>query len=69
MIQQSFIFLEGVSLSKEKKIWQQGCNSWDHFLNQPVAGISAVRKVKHAFQIKQAERSLQNYDFSFWPKK
>ncbi|MBS3128824.1 ribonuclease H-like domain-containing protein [Candidatus Woesearchaeota archaeon] len=66
MIRESFIFLEGVGSLREKKLWQQGINHWDHFLEQPVQGIAQKTKVKHAFQIKQAERALQDYDFSFF---
>jgi len=66
MITQSFVFLEGVTPKREQRIWQQGVNDWNDFLQFPFKGLAAKRKIKHELQIKQAERALHQDKFDFF---
>ena len=68
MIQQSFIFLEGIGNGKEKKLWKQGVSDWQKYLDFKANGVSSKTRIKHSLQIKQAERSLKEYDYSFFHK-
>jgi len=68
MIKESFIFLEGFGAIREKRLWEQGINNWDAFVNNKFKGLSTRNKIKHDLQLRQAERSLSDYNYDFFFK-
>lgn len=66
MINQSFIFLDGVSAKTEQKIWSQSIHSWQDFIYKPrVDGISKERKYFYNLKLHKAIKNLQvdNIDY------
>jgi len=67
MIRNSFIFLERVSHSTEKGLWQRGITDWNAFIDAPVLPrMSAARKNYYNRQLKQAKKHLADYNSSFF---
>ena len=66
MIHNSYIFLDGISLSTEQKIWNQDIKSWDDFIKKEIPGISSLRKSFYNVQIKKAKQSLHSGEVSFF---
>jgi len=59
LIENSFIFLEGISRKLERSIWAQGIKNWDNFINtNKVQGISRARKLYYDRRLK---RTLKKY--------
>ena len=74
MIKQSFIFLEKISVNKEKSIWKQGINDWYDFLRkESVKGLSKEKKLFYDRRIKEAQDALGQENASYFigklPKK
>ncbi len=69
MLKESFIFLQGVQRISERRIWQQGINNWESYLNNKVIGISAKRKSFHRTQITQLKKAITDKDEEFFAKK
>lgn len=67
MIQNSFIFLEGVKRGIESSLWQQGIGSWDAFLAKGrIKGLSAQRKSYFDRKLLEARRALYNLDSCYF---
>ena len=67
MIQQSFIFLEGVNKKTEQNIWQQGVTTWESFLiAQKIMGISKKRKLYYDKKILEAKKELYLLNASYF---
>jgi len=64
MLQNSFIFLDGVGPVLEKRIWSQDIFDWSSFLrSEKVKGISSKRKAFYDRQLRIAMRNLDNPPF------
>lgn len=61
MIKQSFIFLERVSETKEKQLWQTGCKDWNHFLE-----TNPTNNESHKALINKAKTAILEEDASFF---
>lgn len=63
--------MDGIQFKTEKKIWEQGINDWDCFLNtNRIRGISKIRKDIFDKEILGAKQALKNEDLEFfckWP--
>ncbi|MFP4656868.1 MAG: ribonuclease H-like domain-containing protein [Candidatus Woesearchaeota archaeon] len=67
MIQNSFIFLDKIGHSMERKIWDQGVLSWNDFLDSfGVFGISSFRKKYYDREILKAKHHLRSGDLSYF---
>ena len=67
MIKESFIFLPGIGLRKEKQLWQQGIKNWQDFLNAgKIKGISVKAKKYYDTLIRKAEKALLCRDASYF---
>jgi len=67
VIQNSFIFLEGVKRGIESSLWQQGIDSWDAFLAKGrIKGLSAQRKSYFDRRIMEARKALYNSDSGYF---
>jgi uncharacterized protein len=67
VIQNTFIFLERVKRGIENKIWKQGIDSWDSFLNaERVKGLSTLRKKYYDRKIIEARNELYNFNSSYF---
>lgn len=58
MIRSSFIFLDKVGQKKEQRIWEQGIETWNDFLNSDIKGISSLMKRRHDQLIRLAKLNL-----------
>ncbi|MFO8015974.1 MAG: ribonuclease H-like domain-containing protein [Candidatus Woesearchaeota archaeon] len=68
MIRNSFIFLDRAGLRTEQKIWAQGIEGWDDFLERKnVRGIRS-RKRYYDRQIREARKSLYSMDSGHFRK-
>lgn len=66
-LRKSFIFLPGVGLSTEKRIWNSGINNWDHFLDSDIAGsIKGKRKAECDSIIEETQDRLKSRDLSYF---
>ncbi len=69
MIENSFIFLERVGKTLEKKFWGLGINNWKDFLEaESVPGISNNRKRYYDRQIESARHALNTHDSAHFTK-
>ncbi len=68
MIQQSFIFLPGMTLRKEALLWQRGINSWNDFLKaEHIPGIPEQTKQHCNLLLEEAKKRLFAEDAPyFW---
>jgi len=67
MIRNSFIFLDRVSKRSERKIWDQGIENWDYFLDSKhIHGISSTRKGHYDRQILKARENLYSMNSSYF---
>ncbi len=67
VLKNSFVFLEGISLKKEKIIWQQGISDWSDFLKtDKIKGISKLSKSYYERNIQQAFLALEENNSSFF---
>ncbi|PIN86312.1 exonuclease [Candidatus Woesearchaeota archaeon CG10_big_fil_rev_8_21_14_0_10_44_13] len=67
MIRNSFIFLDRISKNAEKRIWQQGIDSWDSFIEaKRIDGISGLRKGHYDRQIDEARRHLYSMNSAYF---
>ena len=69
MIQNSFIFLERVKRGTVEKLWKQGIDNWDSFLNSgKIEGLSITRKKYYDRKIIEARQALYNFDSAYFKK-
>ena len=70
MIRSSFIFLERISHSTEKRLWQSRIRDWNAFLDaDKIAGISQARKFYYDRKIAEAKKNLMAYNSSYFTEK
>ena len=59
MIQESFVFLEKCSTTRENSFWKQGIKDWRGFLaTEKVKGIPAAKKEFYNRKIREAQQAL-----------
>jgi len=69
MLQNSFIFLQGINHVLEKHLWNHGIRDWDQFLNaKTIPKISGRRKYFYDKKIIEARKALYCDDSSFFQK-
>ena len=73
MIQNSFIFLEKITVARERKLWQQGILNWDGFLRaKRIKGISVATKRYYERKVIEARQQLymenRNYFCNLMPQ-
>jgi len=67
MIRSSFIMLERISNTMEKKLWNQGILSWEDFIfSKNIKGISQARKIYYQRLLSRAKNALYNLDSSYF---
>src|SRR3989338_4237021 len=67
MIQNSFIFLEGIGRKTEKELWSNGIRNWENFINiERIGGITKGRKLFYDRRISEAKKALFNEDSSYF---
>ena len=67
MIRNSFIFLKGLGIRKERGIWSQGISGWDDFLSRTaVKGISATAKAYYDRKLREARQHLYSSNSSYF---
>jgi len=70
MIKSSFIFLDGVGYTTEKRLWQRGVLCWDDFLGlKGIAGISRDRKASHDVTLENARSSMSDCERTFFSRR
>lgn len=63
MLEQSFIFLDRMSLAGERRLWDAGVHSWDDFLSREnIQGIGALRKQFYDHQLLRAKELFRRRD-------
>ena len=66
MIESTFLFLNGIGLTTERRLWDQGIPTWQEFLQQSsIQGISAGRKSLYDMDVQLAldQHTLNNPRF------
>lgn len=64
MLESSFIFLNGIGETTEKRLWEQGITHWDHFLQSTnLPGVSPSRKQLYNQEV---EAISQEFAFGNW---
>ena len=67
MIRNSFIFLERISHTMEKRFWQGSIRDWNAFIDaKKVPGLSPVRKNYYSRKLAEAKRHLKDHDSSYF---
>ncbi len=70
MIKNTFCFLPGVSVEKERKLWEMGVLDWDSFLaRSKVQGLGREAKMRCDAQIVKAAKALEEKNSSFFTAK
>ena len=63
MLLNSFIFLDGIGVARERALWSTGVSTWDRFLSTDrIRGISAERKRRADAVLRRAADRLQAED-------
>lgn len=63
MLVNSFIFLEGVGVARERALWRAGVDSWNRFLEEGrIPGMSAGRKTQADVILNDARERLRKRD-------
>lgn len=69
MIKNTFLLLDGVSVKKEKNIWQQGVLDWNSFVScNNIKGIKNEKKRFFDRQLFKASTALNEGDSTFFTK-
>lgn len=59
MIQESFVFLEKCSATRENSFWKQGIKDWHEFLlREKIKGIASAKKEFYNRKIREAQQAL-----------
>lgn len=61
MLEESFIFFEGIETKSEKKIWNQGIKNWKEYLDSETKGFSKRKKSFHRKEIEKINKNLKNF--------
>lgn len=69
MLERSFIFLPGVGEATERRLWNEGVQCWDGFMENETAGpIKGERKLLCDRLISEAKERLKERDLAFLGK-
>jgi uncharacterized protein len=61
MLPSTFVILPGIGPATERRLWQEGLLTWNHFLSQPrIPGISAHRKQWYDQELLQAQSAFDS---------
>jgi uncharacterized protein len=61
MLPSTFLILPGIGPATERRLWQEGLLTWNHFLSQPrIPGISAHRKQWYDQELLQAQSAFDS---------
>lgn len=67
MIERSFVFLERISHTTEKRIWQQGVHCWNDFVKAgTITGFSQQRKHYYSRRLTEAKKHLSALNSSYF---
>ncbi|MBI4451678.1 ribonuclease H-like domain-containing protein [Candidatus Woesearchaeota archaeon] len=67
MLEESFIFLDGIGSVAEQRLWQQGISGWDSFLSSSrVKGMSSRRKIGYDLALQRFQAALDRQDTAFF---
>lgn len=67
MLNNTYIHIQGVGKSLEKKIWAQGINTWEEFLEmEDRISIPSARKARICEEIKKSSEHLASKDFHYF---
>ena len=67
MLDRTFIHVAGIGPITEKRIWERGCHSWDHFLRDPTAaGLSAPKTDRVVETITTSLNNLRRQNHRFF---
>lgn len=67
MIESTFLFLNGIGRTTERRLWEQGVPSWHAFLRRPsILGISAGRKALYDADVSVALEHYTRGDSRFF---
>lgn len=70
MLESTFIFLKGIGESTEKRLWENGINTWDTFLASPtIPYISPARKILYDREVEQATENLTTRNAKFFARR
>ncbi|RMH37617.1 MAG: exonuclease [Nitrospirae bacterium] len=59
MLSSTFIFLKGIGEATERRLWECGIHSWEHFLAAPaIPGIPPARKALYDRELERAIKAL-----------
>ncbi len=64
------MFLDRISESGERKLWDAGITDWDKFHSAAnIPGVVGARKTLYSMQLKRAENALNDGDYSYFVDK
>ncbi|MDO8643320.1 MAG: ribonuclease H-like domain-containing protein [Candidatus Woesearchaeota archaeon] len=67
LVQQTFVFLDGISRRKEQALWRGGIHDWNEFIRaERIAGISPERKSYYDRQLRKAQEALTADDSTYF---
>ncbi|UCE81115.1 MAG: ribonuclease H-like domain-containing protein [Methanobacteriota archaeon] len=67
MLVNSFVFLEGVGVARERALWQAGIVTWDRFMEEDrITGMSADKKAKADGILDDARQRLRKGDCQYF---
>ena len=67
MLQNSFIFLNGIGPRKEQSLWEKGVLTWSDFRKEPrIRGISEEYKMRMDCELALADERYQSNDSSYF---
>ena len=69
MLQNTFLFLDGIRHGREKALWNQGIKDWNDFLSKDLKGISSAKKERHDAQIMGAKKAMADFNSSYFSQK
>lgn len=67
MLPSTFVILPGIGPATERRLWQEGLLTWNHFLSQPqIPGISAHRKQWYDQELVQAQSAFDSGQLNYF---
>ncbi|MBR9692416.1 hypothetical protein GOV07_00615, partial [Candidatus Woesearchaeota archaeon] len=66
MLEQSFIFLDRISSTTERRLWEQGVNDWKKFREQEkISGLGEKRKKYYEQKLLECGAALKNKNLQY----
>ncbi len=67
ILEKSFIFLPGVGITTEKRLWKEDVHDWDRFTKKEIAGpIKGDRKISCDGILEEASKNLESRDLAYF---